>query len=60
MGLPVAWLSSQLGPLLAPYGTPGEALSLAVCISSGAVLYGLVSVAFHSDEINALWRLVRR
>jgi putative peptidoglycan lipid II flippase len=60
MGLPVAWLSSELGPLLAIYGTPGEALALAVCVGAGALLYGLVSLAFHSDEINALWRLVRR
>jgi putative peptidoglycan lipid II flippase len=60
MGLPVAWLAAQLEPLLRPYGTPGQALLLASCVSSGAVLYGLVSIAFRSDEISALWRLVRR
>jgi putative peptidoglycan lipid II flippase len=60
MGLPVAWLSNQVGPRLMAYGTAGEALSLAVCVSAGALLYGVVSIAFHSDEINALWRLVRR
>jgi putative peptidoglycan lipid II flippase len=60
MGLPVAWLAGQLDPLLRPYGTPGEALLLVLCVSSGAVLYGLVSVAFRSEEVNALWRLVRR
>jgi putative peptidoglycan lipid II flippase len=60
MGLPVAWLASQLDPVLQPYGTPGEALLLAVCVSAGAVLYGLVSLAFRSDEIITLWHLVRR
>jgi len=60
MGLPVAWLAGQLDPLLRRYGAPGEAVLLAVCVSAGAVLYGLVSVAFRSDEIHALWRLVRR
>jgi putative peptidoglycan lipid II flippase len=59
MGLPVAWLAGQLDPLLRTYGTPGEALLVAVCVSSGALLYGLVSVAFRSDEIHALRRLVR-
>ena len=60
MGLPVGWLAAELDPLLRPFGTPGQALLLAACVSSGAVLYGLVSVAFRSDEISALWRLVRR
>jgi hypothetical protein len=60
MGLPVAWLAGQLDPLLRPYGTPGLALLLAVGVSSGALLYGLVSLTFRSDELHALWRLVRR
>jgi putative peptidoglycan lipid II flippase len=60
MGLPVAWLAAQLDPLLRPYGTAGQALLLAVCVSAGAVLYGAVSIAFRSDEVSALWRLVRR
>jgi hypothetical protein len=60
MGLPVAWLAGQLDPLLRAYGTPGEALLLAACISSGAALYAAVSLAFHSDEILALWHLVHR
>jgi hypothetical protein len=60
MGLPVAWLAGQLDPLLRVYGTPGEALLLAACISSGAALYAAVSLAFHSDEILALWHLVHR
>jgi putative peptidoglycan lipid II flippase len=60
MGLPVAWLAGQLDPLLRPYGTAGQALLLATCVSSGALLYGLVSIAFRSDEVSALWRLVRR
>jgi putative peptidoglycan lipid II flippase len=60
MGLSVAWLAGQLGPLLEPYGTLGEALLLGVCVSSGAALYAIVSLAFHSDEIHTLWRLVRR
>jgi putative peptidoglycan lipid II flippase len=60
MGLPVAWLAAQLDPLLRPYGTPGEALLLAACVGSGAALYAAVSLAFHSDEIHALWRLVHR
>jgi putative peptidoglycan lipid II flippase len=60
MGLPVAWLASQLEPLLYPLGTPGQALLLATCISSGALLYAVVSLAFRSDELQALWRLVRR
>jgi len=39
---------------------PGQALLVAVCVSSGAVLYAAVSLAFHSDEIHAVWRLVRK
>ena len=60
MGVPVAWLAGQLDPFLRPYGTPGEAVLLAICVGLGAALYGVVSIAFHSDEINTLWRLVRR
>jgi putative peptidoglycan lipid II flippase len=60
MGLPVAWLAGQLDPFLRPYGAPGQALLLATCVSAGALLYGLVSAAFRSDELFALWRLVRR
>jgi hypothetical protein len=60
MGLPVAWLASELDPVLRPLGTPGQALLLAACISSGAVLYGLISLAFRSDELHTLRRLVRR
>lgn len=60
MGLPVAWLAGQLDPLLRPYGTPGEALLLATCIGSGAVLYAVVSLAFRSNEIHTLRRLIRR
>jgi len=60
MGLPVAWLAAALDPLLSPYGTPGEALLLLVCIGAGAALYALISLAFRSDEIYTLWRLVRR
>ncbi len=60
MGLPVAWLASALDPILRPYGTPGEALVLATCIAAGAALYAVVSLAFRSDEIVTLWRLVRR
>jgi putative peptidoglycan lipid II flippase len=59
MALPVAWLAGQLDPLLRPYGSPGQALLLAACIGSGALLYGVASLAFRSDEIHALWRLVR-
>ncbi|MBV9896559.1 MAG: hypothetical protein JO020_20520, partial [Chloroflexi bacterium] len=47
-------------PLLRPYGTPGEALLLATCIGAGALLYALLSLAFRSDEIQTLRRLVRR
>jgi hypothetical protein len=60
MGLPVAWLAGELDPLLRAYGTPGEALLLATCAGSGAVLYALLSLAFRSDELSTLWRLVRR
>jgi putative peptidoglycan lipid II flippase len=60
MGLPVAWLAGQLDPLLRPYGTAGQAALLALCIGTGAALYGVVSLVFRSDEINSLWRLVRR
>jgi putative peptidoglycan lipid II flippase len=60
MGLPVAWLAAALDPLLSPYGTPGEALLLLTCVGAGAVLYALISLAFRSDEIYTLWRLVRR
>ena len=59
MGVPVAWLAHQLDPLLQPFGTPGQALLIALCVGSGAVLYGLASLAFRSDEVSALWRLVR-
>jgi putative peptidoglycan lipid II flippase len=60
MAVPVAWLAHQLDPLLTPYGTPGEALLLVVCVGAGAVLYGLLSVAFRSDELHTLRRLLRR
>jgi putative peptidoglycan lipid II flippase len=60
MGLPVAWLAGQLDPVLRGYGTPGEALLLVVCVGTGAGLYALASLAFHSDEIHTLFRLVRR
>jgi putative peptidoglycan lipid II flippase len=60
MGLPVAWLAAQLDPLLRSSGTPGQALLLAVCVGAGALLYCGVSLAFRSDELYALWRLVRR
>jgi putative peptidoglycan lipid II flippase len=60
MGLPVAWLGAALDPLLSPYGTAGVALLLLMCAGAGAVLYALVSLAFRSEEINTLWRLVRR
>jgi putative peptidoglycan lipid II flippase len=59
MGVLVAWLAGRLDPLLQPYGTPGEAVLLLICAGSGAVLYGLVSIAFRSEEIYTLWRLVR-
>jgi putative peptidoglycan lipid II flippase len=60
MGLPVAWTAAVLGPMVQGYGTPGEAALLAVCVGGGAALYALASLAFHSDEVLALWRLVRR
>lgn len=60
MGVSVAWLAGRLDPLLGAYGTPGQALLIAFCVGSGAVLYGLLSLAFRSDEVSALWRLVRR
>jgi len=60
MGLPVAWLAAQLDPLLRPYGTPGQAVLLLICVPFGAVLYALASFVFKSDEMFALWRLVRR
>jgi peptidoglycan biosynthesis protein MviN/MurJ (putative lipid II flippase) len=60
MGVPVAWLATQLDPLLRPYGTPGEAVLLLICVGSGAVLYALISMAFRSEEIYELWRLIHR
>ncbi|GAC1315404.1 MAG: murein biosynthesis integral membrane protein MurJ [Chloroflexota bacterium] len=60
MGLPVAFLVAQLDPVLRPYGTAGQATLLAVCIAFGAILYGVVSFLFRSDELQALRRLVRR
>jgi putative peptidoglycan lipid II flippase len=60
MGLPLTWLAGQLDPLLRPYGTPGQALLVATCVSAGALVYGVVSLAFRSDELHALWRLVHR
>ncbi len=59
MGVSVAWLAGRLDPLLGA-GTAGQALLIAFCVGSGAVLYGLLSLAFRSDEVSALWRLVRR
>ena len=60
MGVSVAWLAGRLDPLLGAYGAPGQALLIAFCVGAGAVLYGLLSLAFRSDEVSALWRLVRR
>jgi putative peptidoglycan lipid II flippase len=60
MGLPVAWLAAQLDPLLRPLGTPGQAVLLAVCAIFGAALYAAASVLFRSEELHALWRLLRR
>jgi hypothetical protein len=60
MGLPLVWLVEQLGPVLEPYGSPGEAVLLAICVPAGAALYALVSLGFRSDELVTLWRLVRR
>jgi putative peptidoglycan lipid II flippase len=60
MGLPVAWLSSQLDPLLRPMGTPGQALQVAICIAAGALIYCAASLAFRSDEILVLRKLLRR
>lgn len=60
MALPVVWLAQTLDPLLRPHGTLGQALLLAVCVGLGAGLYGLASLAFRSDELDALRRLVRR
>jgi putative peptidoglycan lipid II flippase len=60
MGLPVAWLAAALDTFLRPLGTPGQAIQLAVCVPAGAALYGFVSLLFRSDELHALWRLVRR
>jgi putative peptidoglycan lipid II flippase len=59
MGLPVAWLAERLEPMLSLYGTPGQAVLLAVCVSCGAALYAVASLAFRSHELTALWRLVR-
>jgi hypothetical protein len=42
MGLPVAWLASQLDPLLRPFGTPGQALLLTACNSAGALLLAVL------------------
>jgi putative peptidoglycan lipid II flippase len=60
MGVSVAWLAGRLDPLLDAYGTPGHAALIAVCVGLGAVLYGVLSLAFRSDEVFALWRLARR
>jgi putative peptidoglycan lipid II flippase len=60
MGLPVAWLATALGVVLTPWGTPGQALLLGACVVVGAGLYALASLAFRSDELVVLWRLVRR
>jgi hypothetical protein len=53
-------LNGQLQPLLRAYGTLGQVLLLAACVGSGAVLYTVISLAFRSDEIHTLRRLVRR
>jgi hypothetical protein len=58
--VPVAWLAGVMDPVLRPYGTPGQALLLLTCIAAGALLYAVVSVAFRSDELLTLRRLVRR
>lgn len=59
MGIPVAWLAGWLTPVVAPYGTPGHAALLAICVPFGAALYGAVSLIFRGDELPALWRLIR-
>jgi putative peptidoglycan lipid II flippase len=60
MGLPVAWLSGQLDPMLRPLGTLGQAILLTICVCFGASFYALVSWIFRSDELEALRRLARR
>jgi putative peptidoglycan lipid II flippase len=60
MGLPVAWLSALLDPLLRPQGLPGQAVMLATCIACGAALYALASWLFRSDELAILRRLIKR
>jgi peptidoglycan biosynthesis protein MviN/MurJ (putative lipid II flippase) len=60
MGLPVAWLAAQLDSVLRPMGTPGQAVLLAVCALAGAALYAAASLLFRSEELHALWRLVKR
>jgi peptidoglycan biosynthesis protein MviN/MurJ (putative lipid II flippase) len=60
MGLPVAWLAAIVDPLVRSYGTLGQAALLAVCVPFGAALYALISLLFRSDELQALWRLLRR
>jgi hypothetical protein len=60
MGLPVAWLSAVLDPLLRPWGTPGQAILLGACVSLGGGLYALASLLFRSDELLMLLRFARR
>jgi putative peptidoglycan lipid II flippase len=60
MGLPVAWLAATVDPLVRSYGTLGQAALLAVCVPFGAAFYALISLLFRSDELQALWRLLRR
>ena len=57
---PSAWLAAQLDPILRPYGTPGQAVLLLICVPFGAVLYALASFVFRSDEMQMLWRLLRK
>lgn len=59
MGLPVLWLARFLDGPTSTSGTLGQAVVVGVCVVAGALIYGLASLIFQSDELHALRRLVR-
>lgn len=58
MGVPVAWAAQRLTLLVAPAGTLGLVLVVALCIAGGAALYAAASLLFGSEELPVLKRLL--
>jgi hypothetical protein len=59
MGLPVAWLAANSSRCCAATARQAKRSSWSA-VSTRAQHHALVSLAFRSDRLHALWRLVRR